>query len=154
MQISGYRGLEFWKLEAATGASEQADSSPRAVGMSGSGDRVSISAEAWRLMEEQKSKAVENSRHARGIREEEEETVESIKARAKAQGEETKTFASGGQEQVAQLEKQIEALEEKIQEIMQSSMSDEQKEQATGPLYSQINQLRQQLQALLASLQG
>jgi dynactin complex subunit len=127
------------------------------TGFYGQGDRVTISDEAWRLLEEQKAAALENSKHVRGIKEEEGETVESIKARAAAQeGEEAASSGSvsgnGGIEQIEKLKKQIEELQARIAEITSSPVSDEQKMQQIAPLQAQVQSLEQQLMALQASL--
>ena len=122
------------------------------------GDTVSLSSEAKRLLEYFRSKQVsamdrdglsESAAAAASI---EKDTAGMPGTGVKGVSADESTgaaAASGAGSQVADIEKRIKALMDKVKHIMDSDLSPEQKQSAAAPYLQQIQELQQQLQQLM-----
>jgi hypothetical protein len=122
------------------------------------GDTVSLSSEAKRLLEYFRSKQVsamdrdglsESAAAAASI---EKDTAGMPGTGVKGVSADESTgaaAASGAGSQVADIEKRIKALMDKVKHIMDSDLPPEQKQSTAAPYLQQIQELQQQLQQLM-----
>ncbi|PKN43087.1 MAG: hypothetical protein CVU60_01645 [Deltaproteobacteria bacterium HGW-Deltaproteobacteria-18] len=123
----------------------------------GQGDTVSLSSEAKRLLEYFRSKQVSamdrdglsETAAAAASMEKDTEGMSGTGVKGVSADESTgAAAASGAGSQVADIEKRIKALMDKVKHIMDSDLPPEQKQSAAAPYLQQIQELQQQLQQL------